>query len=35
METLHEINGSVLKLTDAIASGYLRIEITQAPNNAI
>lgn len=35
IETLLEISGSALKLADAIASGYLRIEIRQAPNNAL
>jgi hypothetical protein len=35
IKTLFELSGAVLKLTDAIASGCLRIEIIQAPNNAI
>jgi hypothetical protein len=35
IKTLFEISGSALKLADAIASGYLRIEIRQAPNDAV
>jgi len=32
IETLFEISGSALKLADAIAPGFLRIEIKQVPN---
>lgn len=35
IETLFEFSGSALKLADAIVFGYLRIEIRQAPDNAI